>query len=57
MIYLINFHFLADEYYEFSVKLQKDSKRSLHHGHNVDEKYVTYNIKLTQNNEEGNFFL
>lgn len=39
------------------MKFQEDSKRSLHHGHNVDEKYVTYNIKLTQGNKEGNFSL
>ncbi|XP_043470368.1 uncharacterized protein LOC122503758 [Leptopilina heterotoma] len=48
-----NIHFNAGNDYEFSVKLQKNSKRSLHHGHNVDEKYVTYKIKLERNNKEG----
>lgn len=55
---MINFKriliFLADKDYKFSIKLEKNSKRSLHHGHNVDEKYVTYNIKLADNNKEGN---
>ncbi|XP_033208462.1 putative phosphoenolpyruvate synthase isoform X2 [Belonocnema kinseyi] len=39
--------------FEFSSKFQKDSRRILHQGENLDEEYLTYEVKLQKNKNEG----